>query len=507
MSGNEVELKLGLQPEDMERLRRQRAWRAHLQQRPTVARLRSVYFDTAEFDLARAGITLRVRTIGRRHLQTVKHAGSRVAGLFTRREWETGIPSPAPDRLLMRSTGLPPLQNDDILGRLAPVFTTLVHRTVYRLADDDWRVEMAFDRGEVEAGDQSEPICELELELTEGTPATLFSLARDIVAIVPARLLTLSKSDRGYELARGTAPLPVKSTPVDLKPEADIEYAFRAIARNCLHHLLANERSLLATGDGEAVHQMRVALRRLRSAMKIFRSAVGGPELDHIKTGIAWLLGILGPARDAEVFVAEIIDPVVDAHADNPALAALRRHWLHTRRTDLEAATAAVADRRFTDLLLTLGAWVEAGDWRSTGDRAVLGAPLLPFATAQLAKRDRKLRSAAGRGIEELPAAELHQLRILGKQLRYAAEFFAPLFAGKDMRTFVATVSALQDALGQLNDIAVAGPRLANGMHDGDIGWAAGMVLGWHAARRPALLDEAGRAWHRYRKVERPWRP
>lgn len=502
MDGNEIELKLALPPEALPRLKRLAALRELRAGRPAAKTLRSVYYDTPEHTLARAGITARLRHgDGGKVVQTVKTAGNRASGLFARQEWEWAVAGTGLDRDLLHATGLEPFRDDDLMAALAPIFATEIHRTADTLRGEGWQVEMAVDMGEVRAGDKSEPICEVELELKQGEARHLFTLARQIASALPVRLLALSKSDRGYDLAAGRGPKAVKAAAVALDRESSIGDAFRAIARNCLHHLLANQQALLESGDGEAVHQMRVALRRLRSAMKIFRPLVAGPQLEALRGEMRWLLSQLGPARDAEVFLAEIIAPVAAHHLGQSGLAGLREHWQHELADDLAAARAAAGETRFTLLLLDLGAWVEAGDW--TGG-AQAGAPLRPFARHVLKRLARKLRKAGGKHLERLSPPALHQVRIRGKQLRYAAEFFAPLF-GKAAREPLALLGELQDALGELNDIAVAGPRLAACHHLGETAWAAGLVAGWHEARRPDLVAEAEALWKRWRKQDDFW--
>lgn len=283
--------------------------------------------------------------------------------------------------------------------------------------------------------------------------------------------------------------------------------AFRAIARNCLHHLLANEASLIETGDAEAVHQMRVALRRLRSALKVFRRMVEGPQLDAMQAEIKWLLDRLGPARDADVFLAEIIGPLLERHPDAMGIQALAERWRTIRDDDLAAARAAVGDCRFTALLLDLGAWVESGDWTEDADRAPLrDGELARFAARVLDKRARKLRKAGGKRLEKLSAHALHRVRIQAKQVRYAGEFFAPLYGKSETKPYLSTLAHAQDLLGEINDIAVAGPRLAASYHLGGEAWAAGMIAGWHEARRPHLLAEADKVWKDVRGLPRFWR-
>lgn len=505
MNGTEIELKLAVSPQALESLKRHPAIKDNQRGKAVTKRLRSVYYDTSDRILSKAGITTRLRGVGHSQVQTVKTAGTRASGLFSRPEWETPVSGGGLDLAGLRATGLAPFQDQAVTGALTPIFTTEISRRIYRLGGEGWQVELALDQGEILAGSEREAVCEVELELLEGPTSHLFALARQIAESVPARLQTLSKSDRGHDLTAGRKPMAVKSKPVSLSADTEIAEAFRLIARNCLHHLLANEPSLTLHGDAEAVHQMRVALRRLRSALKVFRPLVEGEDLARIKAEIKWLLAQLGPARDTEVFLAEIIDPVAANHPDHAGFRALHHHWADRRDHELKAALAAVKDRRFTGLLLDLGAWVESGDWCQDKDRPLLHDPLAPFARKVLDRQARRMRKAAGKNVSKLAPARLHEVRILGKQLRYAGEFFAPLYGSK-AKAFLSVLADLQDVLGEINDIAVAGPHLAACHHLGDQAWAAGMVAGWHEARRPGLVAVADKAWKSLRKHKLFWR-
>lgn len=497
MDGNEVELKLAVAPQSLARLKRLPALREHRRGRARIKVLRSIYYDTPDHRLAAAGITVRLRHGMGATVQTAKTAGSRASGLFARKEWECAADGDGLNLDQLRATGLKQLDDEVVLGALAPVFATHVRRSILDLAGEDWQVEAAIDVGDVQAGDRTEPICELELELKGGQPRHLFTLARRVAEAVPVRLLALSKSDRGYDLAADRPPAAMKARPVPLDGEHSVAEAFRAIARNCLHQLLANQQALQENGNGEAVHQMRVALRRLRSALKIFRPLVAGPQLAALREEMRWLLAQLGPARDGEVFLSEIIAPVMGDNPDQPALAALHDYWRQEADDALRTARGAVADNRFVLLLLDLGAWVECGGW---DDSETGRLQLAPFARSVLKRLTRKLRKAGGKHLSRLSPHDLHQVRIRGKQLRYAAEFFAPL-NGKAARDALTRLGKLQDVLGEINDIAVALPRLATCHHLGETAWAAGVVAGWHEARRANLLAKAETLWSEWRKA------
>ncbi|MFD2233583.1 CHAD domain-containing protein [Phaeospirillum tilakii] len=509
--GREIELKLGLAPDDMARLSSHPPLALPAQAPPVRRSLASVYFDTPDFALARAGVALRVRSTGDGLVQTVKAPGAGGAGLFDRPEWETALPGaePALDRDHLRATGLALFADPALLARLRPMFSTEIHRTTYRLgggAEPDgeaWEVEAALDHGRVVAGERSEPICEVEFELVRGEPHRLFDLARQMLAAVPVRPLSLSKSERGVRLASGDGLRPVKARVPALEPRLGVGEAFQTIARSCLDHLLVNEHCLLATGDGEAIHQMRVALRRLRSAIRLFRPVVEGPRLAEIGAELRWLLERLGPARDAEVLRAEILAPVRAARPDDDGLAALDAAAGRDLASRLDIAVAAVRDRRFAALVLDLGAWIESGEWRAQRT-ARLAAPIPPFARHRLAKITRRLLRQGGEDLLALTPPERHEVRIRAKQARYAAEFFAALLPRKAVAGFIEDLAALQDALGRLNDLAVALPRLAALPDPGAVA-AAARVAAWHRADEAELLAEAARGWRRLRQREMPW--
>jgi inorganic triphosphatase YgiF len=506
-------LKLKLDPSQMAKLKRASVMTAQRQSKTQTSRLTSIYWDTADFALAKAGIVIKVRADKQKHTLTVKTTGSRSAALHSRQEWEWPVLSDQPNPYLLESTGLKALLDPDVISRLVPIFTTHFRRTFFRLGDGDWEGEVSMDEGNVGVAHATEDICEVELELIRGPASALVALAQKIVEVVPARLLIRAKSERGLDLAQGKAPTAVKASPGEVDTHMTVEEAFQAIARNCINQIIANERSLVATGDPEAVHQMRVALRRLRSATRLFRAVVDGADMQSLKPELSWLQNCLGPARDFHVFLEEIVAPVVDAHSEVTPLLQLKADWAKAADTRRDDAVAAILTPRFTLLILALMAWTEAGDWRSDESKADLRAiPITDFARAVLVKRMKRIRRHATKTPETLPEEQLHELRILCKQMRYTSEFFAPLFPRKSVRSTLEALAALQDILGQLNDIAVAAQRLTSGMSDGPVtetdggrSWAAGLVAGWHAGRKPALLGKIAAAWRQLDKLPPYW--
>lgn len=509
MDGREIELKLALAPEEMARIAGRPCLGTGRLAEPVTKHLSSVYFDTPDFALAAQGIAARVRRTGSGFLQTVKTSGTSVSGLFDRDEWEVPVASAQLDLEQLSLTGLAAFDNGQLRESLSAVFATEIERTSLRLGGDGWEVEVALDRGIVSAGDRREEISEVELELVSGTPAHLFRLAARIQDEVDARPLSLSKSERGFRLAAGKSAPVVKGKAPILRPDMNVEDSFRAIARACLEHLMLNECALLATEAGEAIHQMRVAMRRLRSALKVFKEITDGPDLPRIKDDLRWLLNHLGPARDADVFLSEIIDPVLAAHPGNTGLTALRTHWRKDREAKLAAAITAVRSRRYAAMILELGRWVENGDWcarRPDGtQRRRLGEPVGSFAARRVDKGVRGLLKEGGESLSRMSPEHRHAVRIRCKQVRYAGEFFSSLIPRKSTKVFVSELSELQDVLGKLNDIAVAGPKLSGRSTEAGSMRAAGLVAGWHQSRRSTLLAEADKAWKRWRALPVPW--
>ena len=310
----------------------------------------------------------------------------------------------------------------------------------------------------------------------------------------------------------GWTPTPAKATPGEISPAMTVGQAFRSIGRNCINQMIANEHCLLMNGDPEAIHQMRVALRRLRSAIRLFRDLLIGPQNEHIRTELRWLQASLGPARDTYVFLEEIVAPVVASHPEMAPLLALRNHWSQESAAHAKQAMDSVGEPRFTSLILDLVGWIEAGDWLDDDALSTIrDIPITDFAITILARQDKRLRRAATDDPLSLPMEELHNLRILCKQLRYTSEFFAGLFPKKIVRTHLAVLSSLQEILGQLHDISVAADRLGLATEtqiggDGGRAWAAGLVAGWHTGRLPGLLAQVDGAWKKYCKAERYWK-
>jgi len=289
----ELELKLEVPIHSLHRLSRSSLLQGARKQSSKPASLVSVYFDTDKLKLRNKGLSLRVRRVGRRHVQTIKQETGASGALFDRNEWEQDITGKQPDLDAAEHTALAPLLNKKLRRGLKPVFETRVRRTTYPIIRDGSEIELTIDRGKVQAGARSSPLCEVELELKRGESAELFRLARGLAEQVPVQLAVKSKAERGYALVAAEKAQPIKAAPVALTPASSRQTAFQAVAHACLRQLVGNLPAMQG-GNPEGLHQMRVALRRMRAAISLFADMLLDPQTQAMKTDFKWLTGELG---------------------------------------------------------------------------------------------------------------------------------------------------------------------------------------------------------------------
>jgi inorganic triphosphatase YgiF len=506
----EIELKLCLDAAGLRRLRRHPLIQQLKQARPLTRFQKSVYFDTPDFQLKNQKTILRVRHLGRRRIQTVKDFGVLIGGARARGEWENDIIGDEPDLSILQAGALAPLFADTDCHSLQPVFTSEIKRCVYRLGADDWQIELALDEGLIVSACGSVPISEAELELKQGQPRHLFDLALKLQQDLRFFISTATKADRGYALLDGKPEQSRKASSTNLDVNATAKDAFRAIARGCLEQFLVNQACLIDSQSAEALHQMRISLRRLRSAISTFKGFFDTPESQWLKEELAWLLAPLGAARDSEVFFKEIFEPLASLFGEEPGFALLRDDFLSQRQETYASALALQNSPRLTRLLLFLGRWIEAGDWLHTDDPERLGQldmPARQLAESTLARIERKV----SRGMNHLGKSDSearHETRIQVKKLRYTIDFFYTLFPRSKIRRLGDYLAVLQDRLGRANDIAVGRQRLTHHAHrigDPERLWTAGMIAGWQMAQIGHLLKQASDDWHRYDKHQRFW--
>jgi inorganic triphosphatase YgiF len=513
----EVELKLEVPDHSLHRLARSSLLQAARKKPSKAATLVSVYFDTDKLKLRNKGLSLRVRRIGRRHVQTIKQETGESAVLFARNEWEHQIGGSQPEFDVAQDGALKPV----FRRGLKPIFETRVRRTVYPIQSGDSEIELTVEKGKVEAGRHSSPLCEVELELKRGESAELFKLARTLAEEVPLQLAVKSKAERGYALIAGEVPEAVKAAPVALAPDFSRQVAFQAIARTCLRHLVVNQAATLR-GDPEGVHQMRVALRRMRAAISLFADMLHDPQTEEMKEQFKWITQELGPARELDVFISRVVKPLAHGRRNGAGVAVLVKDLQQRREEAFARACTAVESSRFRSLVLDTACWIEAGDWTRNPDdltRLLREQAIVGAAADELRRRWKKILKAGAR-LGELDPERRHKMRLQAKKLRYASEFFAGAFPGKKTGrlrdAFVAGLEKLQDALGDLNDIAVHAGLTERIVHSQDArgkqrpvrakkAFAAGRLSGREEARIGYVLKDAQRAYRAFTKAKPFW--
>ncbi len=514
----EIELKLSGRPEALESIFASPTLDERSTGRGVTKRLENVYYDTHDQRLRARGLAFRVRRHGRRYVQTLK--SNDTEGLVSYRgEWETPLPSSQPDLAVLPVGALEILQGLVTPDELETQFTTRVRRRVrrIRLVDQKGReslIEAALDSGTIESQGGRMPIAEIELELLEGSPDALYNLALELDKLAPLRIETRSKSALGYALVSGQAPASHKAAPLDLDPRTTVEEALRQILRSCVQHWCANEAAALDGRDLEGVHQLRVAIRRLRSAFSVFGHLLDREERARLSGEAKRIIDGFGPARDWDVFSTELLAPISAARPGDPDIARLLEMAQVERRRGYEAARAEIASHPYTRYLLELRLWIEASGWRERATEQ--GAhwfdrPIVAFADQLLAKRHHKARKL-GRSFAKLSPEQRHAVRIALKKLRYACEFFEGLYRRKDTRPYLASLKQMQDSLGHLNDVTVAEKLVLRLVDQAttqpereSLRMAAGLVLGWYgkgvADVEPALIE----AWHAFSRGDPFW--
>jgi triphosphatase len=451
-------------------------------------RLHAMYFDTPDFELRSRAMALRLRRERRRWVQCLKAGSSGAGGLHAREEWEFERQQPSLDVSLLADT--PFARSPELGGRLGEIFQVDVRRTTWELeVSPGNRVEVALDRGEVSRADEHSPISEVEIESVAGDPMAVFDLADRLVDAAPLRPSALTKAQRGYRLATGESATPAKARSVELDPAWTTGGAARAVVAAALEQLQANEAGVIESADPEYLHQFRVALRRLRSALRVFREALEPAFVEEANRELKWIAALTGPVRDWDVLATQTFPAILSASGEPRSARSLRARVALRRRASREALREALASPRYVRLVLAIARWLAT----PPVETAVWAAPLGEFAARVVTKRHRKLLDGA-RQLSALSPTQRHRLRLEAKRLRYALDGFETLFRRGRFAAYRELLAEIQDDLGRANDAAVATRLLADlkppeGLAQFARGWLGAethssvALLGRHAAR------------------------
>jgi CHAD domain-containing protein len=280
-------------------------------------------------------------------------------------------------------------------------------------------------------------------------------------------------------------------------------------AERPLAQLAHNLPKTLGAEAYDAIHDARVALRRLGALLRAFAPVLPAASVAEVKREIRWLRRRLGPARDLDVFIHETGPALSALFGVEPGLATMLEIARDERAPLRDTLARTVDGARVKRFLATLRRVFgpEAAPRRAPARRAAarptLDSPLAPYVYAELRRRYKKLRKTANR-IERLGEDELHRLRIRLRNFRYVCDAFRDLLPARRYAELRAAMTKMQDHMGGLNDaanaphlaarlVAAAGPQ-----HDAAaLARAAGVVAGWGAARRHLLRATLEEPWHR----------
>lgn len=242
----------------------------------------------------------------------------------------------------------------------------------------------------------------------------------------------------------------------DLEPAMSAREAFVAISRRLVRTMRQNEAGVAADVDTEFLHDFRVALRRQRSALAIFRGVLPPLETAAFAGEFRTLQQLTGPLRDTDVHLLDEsrYRGLVPAPLQ-PGLDGMFERLRQQRAGELEAVRTTLASQAYRQLLAS---WLSCLAGEASGPGA--GEPVLALARRRLKRRHRRLLRDGKRIDAHSPDTDLHRLRIQGKKLRYLLEFFASLLDRDEVAALVAPLKVLQDNLGAYNDLSVQTTRL-----------------------------------------------
>lgn len=472
-----------------------------------------LYHDTADGALAAAGLTLAVVTSGRTHWQRLTRLWPDDAerfdpGLAPAVLAEQRIDTATPDTRLLADwladdadqplQAAPPTAFAAVRGR----------RSVLALAGAAPMTLELFS-GSVRTVAAERPVERLQLRVPPCAVDAALALLRTLAEELPLTVPWVSIAEEARALASGTPPRPLRRGAPDLSGAQSVEDgALRAIGHLTL--ALAGCAPIAIEGTNpEGVHQARVAVRRLRSVLALFKPAIGCARVADLRDRLGGLARTLGPARDWDVFIGGTLADLRAAFGEDEPIVWLARAAEAARAQAYASVREMLEGPAFRLLTLDLAALVASPPWRtdeSLGGAELRESGLRAFAVSALERRWRKVKRL-GRDFETLDTERLHRVRIEAKKLRYAGELFGPVFPGKRHRRFQKALAQLQDCLGHLNDVATA-DTLMQGLPSRGAGrtLAIGIVRGWTAAKAEAARAGAGEAWAEFLDRDPFWR-
>lgn len=511
-----VRIKFEIAPDQIDRLRNHLAQKLHLKEPPFFETRQWVYYDTRDFSVRDEGFSLRSEAGKENILRLIEAPNGAAYRYFDEVKWQSPIDMNSTLRDEIPGETLPARLSDKIGGALCRIFKVETETKQYVIHHGTSEITAIIVDGSVNTEIRTASFSEVQFSVESDASSDLFSFILGIDETIPLRLSSETEACRGYRLLGGKNPGYVKRKPVKLERSTSCAETFRVIAHECMHHIVANEPAMSA-GDTEALHQVRIGLRRLRVALSLFAPLCADTQVRTIKSEIKWFAALLGPARDLDVFLSEVMLPLREQYREEPGLLSLQRSYSAQRIKFYDRVSQAAHSIRFRSLILETAAWIETGLWnQSEGTRAARERPIEAFAVEELTQRRKKVKKK-GADLAELDPDGRHSLRIHVKKLRYTAEFFMGLFPGKKKsnRAFLTSLKTLQTALGDVNDIAVRAGLKADvivekksrvdGQKLQHRAFAAGLIIGHQRAKLGSIVKAAERSYKEFLDAKVFW--
>jgi triphosphatase len=468
----------------------------------------ATYFDTDDLDLRRHQVELRLQHTDGQSVQAIK-SRAHESNTFAFQVHELAISDCQPNIDHARSL-LPRSVRDAIsLSALKPLFRISSRRVVHHLANRFYKAEVSFDEGFIEAADRRRRFSEVEFELKGGA---FDSYSKECLAVldqVPASILIDSKAERGYRLALGELPQPVFAHSTLLAGQVPLPDAILRIFRTSLAHLLHNHPSVTLSGRPESIHQMRIGVRRLRSAIRMFRPVLCLEGARDVLEDLRGLFARLGEVRDADVFLSETLPVVAKAGLGDRLKSVLRQEVAAFRKATYREVRDELTSPDFARLVVQLNDWIEGRRWLKADqpiDALLTERAAEEFVAPRITKLYLKLLKC-GFKARHGTLDDWHRTRIAAKKLRYGGEpLIAALMPTIDSGNFSKRLSRLQTSLGHLNDLQTITPFLSRvrshvqGSNQRDFEAADYFCRGWSGAATASFVREAETAMERFEK-------
>ena len=502
----ELELKFELSKSDVKRLEGE--WRCSnlasgLQ--ATTEGLRMLYFDTPGHNLHAAGLSLRLTRRNGHWLQTLKADQPVARGTSHPVELDCPVPSHEPELAKINDKQVRRVVEKAVRGTsLHPVFETVVQRTRRKIKAQSGKLASETDGGAAPAKGVTE-VHAAQLELKAESAAGLLLAVEKLLGEHDLKLIGQRKAARGDRQTRDNREAsaePEKARPTPISRKDTCAEAFSTILASAIRQVVVNRQALLQSDDPEGAHQLRIGLRRLRSALRALRPLVDGGSLRAFERSARHIGRCVGTLRDADVLITGIAAPMEKVASDKSGFTELRDALVRHQQAVRDEVRSALRGPHWTRLQLYLTLWP-----RTLDERDELNRPIAKHARRNLRKAWTKA-TKLGRKLERLDAEHRHELRKALKELRYLAEFFAPLFKKRHTRQFIEQLKALQDVFGYLNDTRMA-QRLFEVEYERqtalNAGRAASYTVGRHEAETAHVWQSAGKLWQQLRGSPRFW--